>query len=271
MKIIPVLFTLFFLLTASLYSQEYDETYIIARGCRNVGGNTELMNCFSKQVSNLFNRSKNKRLISELNPGINKFNLTFEVQYDKTIKLTHLNSLNPSLKKEFERTLNKMKILEPAMQKGEAISVALHIPITIGTKTTGVYAYHKMSQITDKNDYPGNEKIFPRIVIGCIYEEGKKDFKRSSDYLLNFLFNTIDPNQIDSLLKPGMNLFEIKIDYNQNDELTKITSLSSNEKLNTIFEENIAKVFQESEFLSPRKDDVAYAGEMMFYVFYMKN
>lgn len=73
------------------------------------------------------------------------------------------------------------------------------------------------------------------------------------------------------MLKQGMNFFEVRIHYNKNDKINKITSLSGNSRINTVFEKNIAKVFKESEFKSPSIDDVSYEGEMMFYIFYMKD
>ena len=271
MKIIQLLLFVFLLVSASFYSQESNETYIIAKGCKNVLGNMELKNCFSEKVSNLFRRGLSTRFNSELKPGINKFNLTFEVQKDKTIQLIYLNSNNPIIKKEFEKSLNKLKIIKPGIQEGEPINVIINLPVVVKTNATGVKANHKMSKVTDKNNYTGNEKIYPSVDVYCNYGGGEKTLERSGVYMLNFLFNKIDPDQINAFLNPGMNFYEVKILYSKDDTITKIVSNSGNSKLDTIFEKNIVEVLDESKFRSPRKDDVSYPGEMMFYVFYMKD
>ncbi|GAA0755925.1 hypothetical protein [Psychroflexus lacisalsi] len=271
MKNIQLLLFVFLLVSASSYSQESNETYIIAKGCKNVLGNMELKNCFSEKVSNLFRRGLSTRFNSELKPGINKFNLTFEVQKNKSFHLVHLNSNNPVIKKEFEKTLGKLKIIDPGIQEGEPVNATINLPVVIKTNATGVKANHKMSKVTDKNDYSGNERIYPSIDIYCKYEDEEKAFNIYTDYMLNFLFNKIDPDQINTFLNPGMNFYEVKILYSKDDTITKIVSNSGNSKLDTIFEKNIVEVLDESKFRSPRKDDVSYPGEMMFYVFYMKD
>lgn len=271
MKTLPILLFVFLLVSASAYSQDPDETYIIAKGCKNAEGNMELKDCFSKKVSNLFTRSVGRKFRNELKPGINKFNLAFEVQKDKSVHLVHLNSNNPVIKKEFENTLNKLKIIEPGIQDGKPINATINLPVVIKTNTTGVEANHKMSKVTDKNDYKGNERIYPSIDIYCKYEDEEKAFNSYSNYMLNFLFNKIEPDQINTFLNPGMNFFEIKILYNKDDTITKIVSNSGNSKLDTIFKKNVFEVFHESKFKSPRKDNVSYSGEMVFYIFYMKS
>ena len=270
MKITPVIFSLFFLLSISLYAQEYDEKNVVAKGCEKIQDNLELKYCLNKKLAYAFSKKVNKRLVNELMPGVNKFNLQIKIKANKKSELIYLNSLNPVIKKEFQNTLNSFKITQPGLKEGRPVDVLFSLPLTIQSKSNATSAMHKMSKITDVNNYKGNEVIYPEIEAYCNKENKEENFQKLEKYMMNFFFNSVDLNQIKPILNPGMNFFEVKIDYNQNDELTKITALSSHVKLNTIFEKTIAEIFKESGFKSPNKDDKSYAGQMSFYIFYMK-
>ena len=208
-------------------------------------------------------------MTNELKPGLNKFYLGIEIKADKKIELIYLNTPNPTLKKEFQSALNKIKIIQPGMIDGKAINVVFNLPLTMQSKVKGVSAIHKMTKIVDNNNYKGNEVIYPEIEAYRVKETKKENFKSLEKYTKNFFFNSVDVNKIESMLNPGMNFFEAKISYNTNDEITKITSLSNHKKLNAIFENHLSEVFEKSGFKSPAKDDISYAGEMTFYFFYM--
>ena len=100
MKTILILFTLILFAVSPLYSQEPNEKYIVAKGCKKIQDNLELKNCLVKQLSTIFSRGTTKKLINELNPGINKFFIEFRIQSDKSIDLVNLNSTNRIIKKD---------------------------------------------------------------------------------------------------------------------------------------------------------------------------
>jgi hypothetical protein len=271
MKTTSILFCLFFLFSSALYSQEPDEKNVVAKGCERIQDNLELKKCLSRKLSNVFNRSISKKLINELNSGISKFYLGLEIRPDKSIHLVLLNSTNPIIIKEFEETLDKVKILQPGFVNGQAVTVIFNLPLKINSKNKGISANYKLSTVTDNNHFKEGETIYPNIDAYCMHKEGGKKFECFNKYIISFFYNSVDSDKVSSMLNKGMNFFETKIQYNKNDKITKITSLSENPRLNAIFEKNIASVLSKSEFRSPHKDGQSYGGEMTLYIFYMKN
>lgn len=272
MKIISALIITFLLFSVSLYSQEPGEKNVIAKGCEKIQDNLKLKHCLRKQLSNTFSRTLSKRLINEMNTGTNKFFLELQVKSDKSINLISLNSPNPTIKKEFERTLSKVKIVEPGYVEGKAVDVIFNLQLTMTSETTGISANYNLSKLTDKNDYSSDLKIYPTLKSYCLNHKDKEEnFKCFDNYIKNFFFNSVDLKQINSILNPGMNFFEVKILYNEIDKITEISSLSGISKLDAVFEKNISEVFKKSGFKSPSINEVSYGGEMMFYIFYMKD
>lgn len=275
MKINFILLSFLLLCTTISYSQEPKETMLVAEGCEGLTDNLELRNCFSKVISKTLNKQVGSSFTKTLNPGESRFMVNIKVTKDQNIELVLMNTTNEKTKHLVEKYLNKIKILKPAMQKGEPVSVLFTFPLTLRHNVSGPLPVHKISRLTFLYDEGNQNHAIPTLQhCDCKDHDHSYDknemVKCMTSYLINGALNSVDANDINHMLKDGINTIKIKVSHNENNEITDVTSASGNIKLDDIFENTIHELLKKVRFLSPNDGEKSYKGDLLLILNYVK-
>lgn len=243
---------------------------LVVKGCESLSDNLELKNCFSKVVANTLSKQISSSFVKTLNPGVNKFNISFEVITEKKAQLHLVNTTNRRSEKYLKHFIKKIKVKQPAIIENKPVAVTFNIPLTINNNGDGPFAFHKMSRLVFIYDKSNKSNLRPTLEHCSNSTEDDEATKCLETYLVNGAFNSIDANKIDSLLEKGLNTFKIKISHNDKNEILEINPDTGSLKLDEIFKENIKALLDKATFKSPSEENKSFKGEMVLVINYLK-
>ncbi|WP_127844280.1 hypothetical protein [Psychroflexus aestuariivivens] len=261
-----------FLLTSLAFSQEkkVNEHMIVAKGCESLTDNIQLRDCLSKVVSQTLQSQMKSSFQNTLNPGLNKFIITFKITKDKKVELLKINTNNTNTEKYIAKYLSKIKIEKPGIIDDSPVDVTFSVPLKIRKKINGPVAVHEMSRLIFQYDKSNTSNLKPTLN-HCGSTSGKVEtVECMQTYLIDGTYNSINTNKIKSMMNDGLNTIKIRVSYNKNNEISKIDSASGNLKLDSIFEETLVNLLKKVQFESPSNGDESFSGDLVLVLNYLK-
>ncbi len=188
------------------------ESVPIYKGCDNKSSNTDLKQCMSEKISELFARNFNTTLHkdSNLTAGSYQVQLIFKIDINGNVKTIRARGGDSYLEEEAIRVAKLIPIMQPGKIKGKAVVVPYSVPLKI-----------QMVKPTSKADV----LVYPRFR-GCNenleYQEAEKC---SKEKISNFIKLNFDV-EMASMLFPNDRSTQFQVDFiiNEKGKIEKVNA-----------------------------------------------
>ncbi|MDT0643363.1 TonB family protein [Zunongwangia sp. F363] len=99
-------------------------------GCEKLNDNAARKSCMSSKISNFINREFDTSLGAKLGlSGINLVIVQFVINENGKVEQIQTRAPHPALEEEAQRVIEKLPVMQPGKQRGEAVPVSYSIPI----------------------------------------------------------------------------------------------------------------------------------------------